>query len=255
METHPPYHTGAAAPEPPLTTEALIAQAHAHHQGIPYETGEQLLARLPGRLRALTDYILSGKADAGEVAYAVAALLDRIEHTPALNGTRPMTTALPPIQPCADLPAIRALLAAAGLPVADLAATPPADFWGCREGTALIGVIGLEPYGSVALLRSLAVAPDGQGQGLGTALLAHAERAARRRGARARRDRRPRKAVLRRRSRRSASVRSLVEARAPASPPGAGSVRSGCVDVPSSTIVDENDHRWPEPTQTEGLSG
>ena len=29
--------------EPPLTTEALIAAAHAHPQGVPYETGDQLL--------------------------------------------------------------------------------------------------------------------------------------------------------------------------------------------------------------------
>jgi amino-acid N-acetyltransferase len=72
-----------------------------------------------------------------------------------------MTAALPPIQPCADLPTVRARLAAAGLPVADLPAAHLDDFWGCREGTALIGVIGLEPYGAVALLRSLAVAPDG----------------------------------------------------------------------------------------------
>ena len=93
-----------------------------------------------------------------------------------------MTADLPPIQPCADLPAIRALLAAAGLPTADLAAAPPADFWGCREGTALIGVVGLEIHGTVALLRSLAVAPDWQGRGLGAALLAHAERTARQRG-------------------------------------------------------------------------
>ena len=93
-----------------------------------------------------------------------------------------MTVDLPPIQPCADLPAIRALLAAAGLPTADLAAAPPADFWGCREGTALIGVIGLEGYGTVALLRSLAVAPAWRGRGLGSALLAHAEQVAHQRG-------------------------------------------------------------------------
>ena len=43
-------------------------------------------------------------------------------------------------------------------------------------------MIGLEPYGSVALLRSLAVAPAWQGRGLGSALLAHAEQAARQRG-------------------------------------------------------------------------
>ena len=83
MEDPPPYHTGAShAPEPPLTTEALIAKAHARHQGIPYETGEQVLARLPDRLRTLVDVILGGKMNAGEVAYAVAALIDSVENAP-----------------------------------------------------------------------------------------------------------------------------------------------------------------------------
>ena len=93
-----------------------------------------------------------------------------------------MTVALPPIYPRPDPVAVRNLLTAAGLPTADLAAAPLADFWGCHEGMALIGVIGLEVYGAVALLRSLAVAPDWQGRGVGAALLAHAERAARQRG-------------------------------------------------------------------------
>ena len=74
-----------------------------------------------------------------------------------------MTADLPPIQPCADLPGIRALLAAAGLPTADLTAAPRADFWGGHEEIHLIGVIGLEGYGAVALLRSLAVAPAWHG--------------------------------------------------------------------------------------------
>ena len=48
------YQVGPAHDaEPPLTTEDLITQAHAHRQGIPYETGEQLLQRLPERLRNL----------------------------------------------------------------------------------------------------------------------------------------------------------------------------------------------------------
>jgi amino-acid N-acetyltransferase len=93
-----------------------------------------------------------------------------------------MTADLPPIQPCADLPAVRALLAAAGLPVADLTAARLDGFWGCGESPDLTGVVGLEIYGTVALLRSLAVAPAWRGRGLGAALLAHAERAARRRG-------------------------------------------------------------------------
>ena len=93
-----------------------------------------------------------------------------------------MSAALPPIQAHPDLAAVRALLAAAGLPTADLTAAPLADFWECHAGENLAGVIGLERYGSVALLRSLAVAPAWQGRGLGSALLAHAERAAQQRG-------------------------------------------------------------------------
>ena len=84
MEDPPPYHTGAShAPEPPLTTEALVALVHANRQNIPYETGEQLLARLPERMRALADVILGGKMNAGDVAYAVAALIDSVENAPA----------------------------------------------------------------------------------------------------------------------------------------------------------------------------
>lgn len=81
-----------------------------------------------------------------------------------------------------DLAAIRARLAAAGLPTAVLTAAPQADFWGCAAGKDLAGVIGLETYGSVALLRSLAVALAWEGRGLGSALLAYAEQAARQRG-------------------------------------------------------------------------
>ena len=73
---------------PPLTTEDLITLAHANRQGIPYETGEQWLERLPERLRALADLILGGKMQGGEVAYAVAALIDMIESAPANAGPR-----------------------------------------------------------------------------------------------------------------------------------------------------------------------
>ena len=93
-----------------------------------------------------------------------------------------MTAAFPPIHPHPDETAVRALLVAAGLPVTDLSAAHLDDFWGCHDGMNLIGVVGLEGYGTVALLRSLAVAHAWQGRGLGSALLTHAERAARQRG-------------------------------------------------------------------------
>ena len=77
------YRAGPAdRAEPPLTTEALVAAAHANRQGIPYETREQLLARLPQQMRGLADVILGGKMTVGDVAYAVAALIDRIENAP-----------------------------------------------------------------------------------------------------------------------------------------------------------------------------
>ena len=83
MEDRSLYDTGPAAPpEPLLTTEDLVAQAHAQRQGIPYENREQLLERLPERLRALADHVLSGQAKTGDVAYAVAALIDSVENAP-----------------------------------------------------------------------------------------------------------------------------------------------------------------------------
>ena len=89
MEDPPSYHAGLTdGAERPLTTEDLVALAHAQRQGIPYETGEQLLERLPERLRALADLILSGKAQTGDVADAVAALIDSIENAPTNAGPR-----------------------------------------------------------------------------------------------------------------------------------------------------------------------
>ncbi len=85
-ENTTPYRAGPAdTPDPPLTTETLVALAHAHRQGIPYETGEHLLQRLPERLRALTDRVLGGKMSAEEIAYALATLIDSIEHAPDAN--------------------------------------------------------------------------------------------------------------------------------------------------------------------------
>jgi TPR repeat protein len=93
MEDPPPYRAGpAAAPEPPPTTVERVAAAHANHQGIPYETGEPWLQRRPERLRALTDLILGGTMNAGEVAYALATLIDRIENARVRGPERALKT-------------------------------------------------------------------------------------------------------------------------------------------------------------------
>ena len=69
MEGPGPVRAGPTeSTEPPLTTEDRVVQAHAQRQGIPYETGEQWLERLPEQLRAPADLILGGKMNAGDVA-------------------------------------------------------------------------------------------------------------------------------------------------------------------------------------------
>jgi amino-acid N-acetyltransferase len=75
-----------------------------------------------------------------------------------------------------DESAARALLAACGLPSADLAAPDFADFFYCGPQRAPVGVVGVAFHGRVALLRSLAVARRSRGRGVGCALVAAAER-------------------------------------------------------------------------------
>jgi amino-acid N-acetyltransferase len=69
-----------------------------------------------------------------------------------------------------DLPEILSLLDAAGLPVADLTADSQVEFLIARRAQRLVGVVGLERFGEVGLLRSLAVDAEHQRQGMGLAL-------------------------------------------------------------------------------------
>jgi amino-acid N-acetyltransferase len=74
-----------------------------------------------------------------------------------------------------DLTAIRALLAASGLPGEDLTPAHLDSFWVHRDADGIVGLVGLELRGRTALLRSLAVRPDARGQRIGATLLALAE--------------------------------------------------------------------------------
>jgi amino-acid N-acetyltransferase len=78
---------------------------------------------------------------------------------------------------------VKNLLSESGLPIADITAKHMEHFFGCDSDSKLEGVVGLELYGAVALLRSLAVAASRRSAGLGSALVAHAERYAREQGA------------------------------------------------------------------------
>ena len=81
----------------------------------------------------------------------------------------------------ADEAGIRQLLQQADLPHEDFAAHL-AHFLVARQGGAIVGAIGFELHGRNALLRSLVVAPDWRGDGLGGALLRRVEGEAQRQG-------------------------------------------------------------------------
>lgn len=69
-----------------------------------------------------------------------------------------------------------ALLLSADLPVSDLHGRHSLELFGARADGRLVGVVGVERYGEVALLRSLAVDAAHRTSGYGQALVRHAER-------------------------------------------------------------------------------
>lgn len=69
----------------------------------------------------------------------------------------------------ADLGPVRDLLRAAGLPASDLAEGRQ-ELLLARQGERLVGTVGIEVHGCDGLLRSLAVAADLRGKGLGETL-------------------------------------------------------------------------------------
>lgn len=88
-----------------------------------------------------------------------------------------MTT--PALRPAvlADLAACRGLVQACGLPLGGLERGFPGGYVVAVDAS-LVGCAGVEPYAEVGLLRSVAVAPEARGRGLGERLtrsrIAHA---------------------------------------------------------------------------------
>jgi amino-acid N-acetyltransferase len=76
-----------------------------------------------------------------------------------------------------DARAIRDLLEKDGLPTADLTSSQP-ELVVALEGDRIVGVGGLERFGTTALVRSLAVVLDRRGSGIGRAIVAHLEQRA-----------------------------------------------------------------------------
>ncbi len=80
--------------------------------------------------------------------------------------------------------AVKKLLEAAQLPIVDITPEHMEHFFGAWEGSCLAGVVGMEPLGTTALLRSLAITALKRGSGLGSALLAQVEKYAMEQGVR-----------------------------------------------------------------------
>lgn len=92
---------------------------------------------------------------------------------------------MPRIVPCRreHLDAVRELLHDAELPDEGVQERLK-SFWVALAGAEVVGVVGLEPYGQAALLRSLVVREDRRRSGLGAALVRRVIREARQGGAR-----------------------------------------------------------------------
>ena len=86
------------------------------------------------------------------------------------------------ISPSRDLGEVKTLLAACGLPTSDLRSD--GLFLAARENGQLCGVAGMEPLGTSALLRSVAVHPDWRRKGIARALCDAIMRHAREQGVR-----------------------------------------------------------------------
>jgi amino-acid N-acetyltransferase len=84
---------------------------------------------------------------------------------------------LRPAEP-GDASGIRALLESNGLPTSDLASARP-EFVVAYEGENLKGAGALERFGTTALLRSVVVAADRRGAGVGQSIVRELERRAR----------------------------------------------------------------------------
>jgi len=82
-----------------------------------------------------------------------------------------------------DWPKIKALLRETGLPHEDIKTPQLKHFLVIRDGERISGVVGIELYGPVAFLRSLAVSPNYHRFGFASNLLAKIEEYAKSKGA------------------------------------------------------------------------
>lgn len=97
-----------------------------------------------------------------------------------MHETKEVTPTLRPARP-EDQAAVVGLVASAGLPTSGVE-IGSAEFVVAEHAGRIVGVAGLETYGTDGLLRSVAVAEEWRGRGLGGELTRSILEAARRRG-------------------------------------------------------------------------
>lgn len=78
-----------------------------------------------------------------------------------------------------EAPEIINILRQCDLPIEDITTEMLKNFLVARKSAVILGVVGLDIHGHDALLRSLAVVEDSRGKGIGSLLVASAERYAR----------------------------------------------------------------------------
>src|SRR5919109_1866946 len=77
---------------------------------------------------------------------------------------------------------VAGLLEAANLPTSDVMPEKLDTFYALEHDGHVRGIVGLELFGNVGLLRSLVVSPEERMHGVGSRLVVHAERVAAARG-------------------------------------------------------------------------
>jgi len=79
------------------------------------------------------------------------------------------------IMPITEIDDVKSVLAVCKLPIEDISAVNPPQFFGVTIAGCLEAVVGLELFGNAGLIRSLAVLPAHRGNGFAKELVAFAE--------------------------------------------------------------------------------